>query len=298
MAPVDGMMAMDAIFSLRRWPISRAYHDGCTLLQHQRVSTLRMRDNTRLLAQRLKDGKRKYDTTRKPREHDRQPKKSQVLNPDSVRQLSTIDCCLRECLRYFPRDEVLALRSEFYSCAPRMRHSKRIHVHGEVHCLCGGTEKVVTLCGRDICLRAWREIFVVSKSSFYRNRAEFLAGVRPRDHGNLNTKRIRAATLQATSTLHELLQDKADMMPHKSRTLLSGQRVVEMVLPRGTKWNQLLVTINQVRILLQTSGLLATYVVVIFTCFNIYTQSFALTQKNSHSHTVYVFTVFSFYRLL
>ena len=72
--------------------------------------------------------------------------------------------------------------------------------------------------------------------------------MRPRDHGNLNTKRNRISTLQATATLSTLLEDKADMMPHKARTLPNGTRVVEMVMPRGTKWKKFLVTINEVSI--------------------------------------------------
>ena len=68
----------------------------------------------------------------------------------------------------------------------------------------------------------------------------------PRDHGNLNIKRYRVSTQQASATLSTLLEDKADMMPHKSRTLPDGTRVVEMVLPRGTKWKKFLLTINKV----------------------------------------------------
>ena len=41
-------------------------------------------------------------------------------------------------------------------------------------------------------------------------------------------------------------EDKADMMPHKSRTLPNGKRVVEMVLPHGSKWKKFLDTINEV----------------------------------------------------
>lgn len=109
------------------------------------------------------------------------------------------------------------MRFKFYGCEPRMRHSKRIHVHGEVHGGPGEGGKEVTFCGHDICMRAWHEIFAVSKSSFYRNRFEFITDVCSKDHGNLNLKWNRVATLQATTTLNKLLQDKVDMMPHKSR---------------------------------------------------------------------------------
>jgi hypothetical protein len=74
--------------------------------------------------------------------------------------------------------------------------------------------------------------------------------MRPRDHENLNMKRNRTPTQQATATLSTILKDKAEMMPHKARTLPNGSRVVEMVLPRGTKWKKFLSTINEVRSLL------------------------------------------------
>jgi hypothetical protein len=67
-------------------------------------------------------------------------------------------------------------------------------------------------------------------------------------HANLNMKMNRTSTQQATTTLSTLLEDKVNMMPHKAMTLPNGTRVVEMVLPRGTKWNKFLVTINEVRI--------------------------------------------------
>ena len=86
------------------------------------------------------------------------------------------------------------------------------------------------------------------KTTFYRNRSEFKCGMRPRDYGNLNMKQNRISTEQATATLSTLLEDKADMMSHKARTLPNGTRVVEMVLPRGTKWKKFLVTINGVSI--------------------------------------------------
>jgi uncharacterized C2H2 Zn-finger protein len=37
-----------------------------------------------------------------------------------------------------------------------------------------------------------------------------------------------------------------DAMPHKTRTLPSGEKVVQMVLPTGTKWKNILVDINEV----------------------------------------------------
>ena len=247
MEPLEGMMDMGWMFSLRTWPISCVFHQRYTLAHHLLVSTRRLRVQTTVLERRRKEGRRAYVTTRMTSQT-RPTKKSQILNNNSIYQLSASVCCDSECTRYFPREEALALRTEFYTCSTRMRHAKQLEVHGQLHAHPGGSIKVITLSGRNVCEKTWRHIFVISKTTFYRNRSEFKCGMRPRDHGNLNTKRNRISTLQATATLSTLLEDKADMMPHKARTLPNGTRVVEMVLPRGTKWKKFLVTINEVSI--------------------------------------------------
>ena len=247
MEPLEGMMDMGWMFSLRSWPITCVYHERYTLAHHLLVSKRRLRVQSTVLERRREEGKRAYVTSRTTLQ--RGPtKKSQILNSNSIHQLSATVCCDSECTRYFPREEALALRTEFYTCSTRMRHAKQLEVHGQLHVLPGGSMKVVTLSGRNVCEKAWRHIFAVSKTTFYRNRSEFKCGMRGRDHGNLNVKRNRISTQQAAATLSTLLEDKADMMPHKSRTLPNGTRVVEMVLPRGTKWKKFLATINQVSI--------------------------------------------------
>jgi hypothetical protein len=247
MEPLQGMMDLGCVFSLRMWPLTCVYHQRYTLAHHLLVSTRRLRVQTTVLERRKKEGKRAYVTSRTTSQS-RPTKKSQILNNNSIYQLSASECCDRECTRYFPREEALALRTEFYTCSPRMRHAKQLEVHGQLHVLPGGSTKVVTLSGNNVCEKSWRHIFAVSKTTFYRNRAEFKSGMRPRDHGNLNMKMNRISTQQATVTFSTLLEDKADMMPHKTRTLPNDTRVVEMVLPRGTKWKKFLLTINEVNI--------------------------------------------------
>jgi hypothetical protein len=43
-----------------------------------------------------------------------------------------------------------------------------------------------------------------------------------------------------------LLVSKADPMPHKTRSLKTGEKVVQKILPNGTKWNGILETINEI----------------------------------------------------
>jgi hypothetical protein len=43
-----------------------------------------------------------------------------------------------------------------------------------------------------------------------------------------------------------LLESKADFMPHKTCNLRTGEKVVQKILPSGTKWKQILQTRNEV----------------------------------------------------
>ena len=247
MEPLEGMMDMGWMFSLRMWPVTRVFHQRYTLAHHLLVSTRRLRVQSTVLERIRKEGKRAYVTSRTTSQT-RPTKKSQILNNNSIHQLSASVCCDSKCTRYFLKEEALALRTEFYTCSTRMGHAKQLEVHGQLHVAVGGSTKVVTLSGRNVCEKAWRHIFAISKITFYKNRSEFKCGMHPRDHGNLNMKRNRISTQQAIATLSTLLEDKTDMMPHNARTLPNGTRVVEMVLPHGTKWKKFLVTINEVSI--------------------------------------------------
>jgi hypothetical protein len=47
-------------------------------------------------------------------------------------------------------------------------------------------------------------------------------------------------------SLAAMIEGATDLMPHKFRMLPSGERVVEHVLPSGTKWKDLQHRINEV----------------------------------------------------
>jgi hypothetical protein len=64
MEPLEGMMDMGWVFSLRMWPLHRVFHQRHTLAQHLLVSTRRLRVENSLLERRKKEGKRAYVTSR------------------------------------------------------------------------------------------------------------------------------------------------------------------------------------------------------------------------------------------
>ena len=151
----------------------------------------------------------------------------------------------RNLANFFRGKKIRSLRQEMWLADFRMRSAKKLEVHRNLHVDTHGN-KVVTLENVEVCCTAWYSIHVVSKADFYRFRKYYLLGRRSRFHGNSGTKKPREATLQASATLSIIIISLADAMPHKTRTLLSREKVVQMVLPTGTKWKNILKDINEV----------------------------------------------------
>ena len=55
-------------------------------------------------------------------------------------------------------------------------------------------------------------------------------------------------TVQATATLRTMIVSDANRMPHKTRTLESGEKVPAMVLPSAFLWSAQLPQINQANV--------------------------------------------------
>jgi hypothetical protein len=86
----------------------------------------------------------------------------------------------------------------------------------------------------------------VSKADFYRQVAYAKEGRWYNHHGNVGLKKLREATRQATAILATIIVPLADAMPHKTHTVTTGEKVVEKVLPIGTKWKDILLDVNAV----------------------------------------------------
>ena len=95
---------------------------------------------------------------------------------------------------------------------------------------------VVTLEGTDVCPFAWMKIMGVSLTTFYRNAKSAAASHAAQNHGNTGLRKPRSHTVVATATLGAILDRHADHMPHKTRILPSGEKVVAKVLPSNFKW--------------------------------------------------------------
>ena len=176
-------------------------------------------------------GTRPYESSRGRRNYDRVPKKEALLIVESIRNVSTMSCCSKNCLQRFLHDRIEALRSEMHvEGSLYHRKHRQLDVHKQIHRNADGRDMIM-LESMEVCPKPWTTIMEVHRSSFYRYKADALIGKRAEQHGNLGTKKPRTHTLQATATLRTVLESTADHMPHKSRTKENGEKVVAMSLP-------------------------------------------------------------------
>ena len=229
-------------FSLRRWSLRIVLHDGINLWNH--LCRYEEIQKALLATMRPRIGYYKYDSIRVPREPT-QCHRDQILEETSIRSVATKDCCAKRYCQLLPRDKVKSLRQEMWLRNFCMRSAKKLEVHGNMHFNAKG-RKVVTLENIEVCCTAWYIIHAVSKAEFYGFQNYLLQGQCSWFHGNFGTKKPRVATLQVAATLSTIIMPLADAMPYKTRTLPSGENVVQMVLPTGTKWKNILMDVNEI----------------------------------------------------
>ena len=102
----------DWVFQLRAWHISCVFLNGASLYDHEQMHLFKVSSG----ASRRQSwvGACPYESSRGQRNSDRVPKKEALLSVESIRNVSTMSCCSKNCLQRFPRDRIEALRSEMY----------------------------------------------------------------------------------------------------------------------------------------------------------------------------------------
>jgi hypothetical protein len=86
----------------------------------------------------------------------------------------------------------------------------------------------------------------VPKTTFYCYTGYAIDSRAAQKHENSSLVKPRAQTMQAIATLRCILDKSADHMPHRSRTLASGKKVVSKVLPATWKWKESISELNTV----------------------------------------------------
>ena len=116
----------------------------------------------------------------------------------------------------------------------QFRNHIKLDVHRQFH-RNATNRNVVTLEGIDVCPFAWMKIMDVSLTTFYCNAKFAAAAHAAQNHRNTGLRKPRSHTVVATATLGAILDRHADHMPHKTRVLPSGKKVVAKVLPSNFK---------------------------------------------------------------
>jgi hypothetical protein len=231
--------------SLRSWPIKRSMFQRISLYDHLRKYEAFEREKASRLGARR--GHRKYNSTlRIPPIVHLKKRKDRLTELDSVNIVIPSGCCKRRCLSQFDAPLIYTLRHEMHHSDSKSKDSLRLGVHRHSYSIPGQSSKMCCLEGRLVCMQAWRKIYGVSKTDFYRYKQYAATGRRAQYHGGKGRRRTSDSKLQAIQTMKMLLELKADSMPHKTRNLKTGEKVVQKILPTGTKWKGILEVVNNV----------------------------------------------------
>ena len=102
----------DWVFQLRVWHISRVFLNGASLYNHEQMHFFKVSSGAS--RRRSWVGARPYESSRGWRNFDRVPKKEALFTIESIRNVSTISYCSKNCLQRFPHDRIDALQSEMH----------------------------------------------------------------------------------------------------------------------------------------------------------------------------------------
>ena len=188
-------------------------------------------------SRRVRKGVQSYESTRERIDRIVPHKKEFLLTMESITTVSTKTCCNRNCVQPFPCGQIQAIWTKLYGSDEFKACNKTLlEVHRQIH-KDNDSKEWITLKGMEVCPTAWWIIHGIAKATYYRYKEKARAGKQADVHGNVGSKKPRMHTLQAIATLRTLIESHADKMPHKTRTLESGEKVPSMVLPLTFCWS-------------------------------------------------------------
>ena len=121
----------------------------------------------------------------------------------------------------------------------------KTEVHKQIHRDAHG-RRMVTIKEIPVCMQAWMHISGVPESTFYRYQTYMNDSREALDHGNKGLLKPRKHTQQAAASLKCILEKQANHMPHRTRTLKTGEKLVSMCLPATFQWKKQIKELNDV----------------------------------------------------
>lgn len=229
-------------YSVRAWLIESVFYNGSSFKDHE----LRYSHNCRAasLANPGRHCSTRYTSTVRNPPRETSVKATGLLTQESINAVSSKLCCSKNCTQPFPREKIRAFRERMYSeTSYQFRFHMKLDVHRQIHRNAEG-RRVATVDGVDVCMAAWRHIAGVSEATFHRFQGYAAEGLQAQPHGNCRLVKPRTHTSQATATLRCILENSADHMPHRTRLLRTGEKIVSMILPATWKWKNAILEIN------------------------------------------------------
>ncbi len=218
------------VHSLVAWPIQLVHCRGASLHDHEARDNFNRR-RAALLNPPSSKSARPYTSASRNPPRETAVKTKDLLTQESINAVSSKVCCSQNCIQPFPREKIRAFRERMYRNSTfKHRAFMKTEVHRQIHRDARG-RRMVTVEEINVCLRAWMHIAGVAESTFYRYTKYMKDNREAKDHGNMGLLKPREHTEQATASLKCILDKEADHMPHRTRTLKAGDKIVSRILP-------------------------------------------------------------------
>jgi hypothetical protein len=173
--------------SVRCWPIRQVIYDGvCLFFQLKKYDCMncdRIMTCSCLW---------QYNSTRRRRIMSAGMRLERRIFENSILSMAGARCCSIKCTQYFPREVVVALRTEMWSADHALRKHMKLQVHRNAYEV--DSRKVVSLENYEVCLNAWYIIHSIPRADFYQFKRNFAHGMHASHHRNQGTKKRHIAT--------------------------------------------------------------------------------------------------------
>ena len=238
-------LPQERVYSLVAWPIQYVHCRGASLQDHE------ARDNFNRIQEALLNPSslscsRPYASTIRNPPRETSVKTKDLLTQESINAVSSKTCCSQNCVQLFLRAKIKAFHERMYHNSTfKHRAFMKTEVHRQIHRDSRG-RRMVTVEEIPVYMRAWMHISGVPESTFYRYQTYMNNGREALDHGNKGLLKPRKHTQQAAASLKCILEKQADHMPHRTRTLKTGEKVVSMCLPATFQWKKQIKELNDV----------------------------------------------------
>ena len=230
-------------YSFKSWPIHQVFLEGVSLFHHSEhnVYNMWLIERSRPLGGRTCT----YDNSTRNSLLPLSQNAEFLMTPQSINAVASNTCYSQSCIQHYPRAKITVLQSRMYDkTTVQFRNHIKLDVHKQFHRDATG-RNVVTLEGINVCPFAWMKIMGVSSTTFYRNAKFVAAGHAAQNHGNTGLRKPRSHIVVATATLGAILDRHANHMPHKTRVLPFGEKVVAKVSPSNFKWKDQIPLIDE-----------------------------------------------------